>query len=117
MSKADNNSWADLEDAYRERISERHYSEATKNNKKSCFRYISMKLYPGTVFMRPSYRHYEDPGEMLRLSKGYQELGKEYRELLDAYAALAQKAGYRFFTLLPCQPFSEASSGHGRRQP
>lgn len=70
LSKADNNSWADLEDAYRERISERHYSEATKNNKKSCFRYISMKLYPGTVFMRPSYRHYEDPGEMLRLSKG-----------------------------------------------
>ncbi len=52
-----------------------------------------MKLYPGCVFMRPAYRHYEDPGEMLRLSKGYQELGTEYRALLDAYAALAQKAG------------------------
>ena len=93
LSKADSNSWADLEDAYRERISGRHYSEATKNNKKSCFRYISMKLYPGSVFMRPAYRHYEDPGEMLRLSIGYRELGTEYRALLDAYAALAQKAG------------------------
>ncbi|HJC56831.1 MAG TPA: hypothetical protein H9700_05610 [Candidatus Eisenbergiella intestinipullorum] len=93
LSKAGGNSWADLEDAYRERISGRHYSEATRNNKRSCFRYISMKLYPGSVFMRPTRCHYEDPGEMFRLSKGYRELGTEYRALLDAYAALAQKAG------------------------
>lgn len=30
LSKADSNSWADLEDAYRERISERHYSLASR---------------------------------------------------------------------------------------
>lgn len=99
LSKADSNSWADLEDAYRERISARHYSEATKSNKKYCFRYISMKLYPDSVFMRPVCRHYKDPGEMLRHSKGYQELGTEYRTLLDTYAALAQKAGKKWDTV------------------
>lgn len=99
LSKACSNNRADLEEACRERISERYYSEATKNNKKSCFRYISMKLYPGSVFIRPAYRHYEDPVEMLRLSKGYREPGTEYRALLDACAALAQKAGKKRDTI------------------
>ncbi len=99
LSKADSNGWADLGDAYRERISERHYSDATKRNKKSCFRYIDMKLWPGSVAMRPDCRRRADPDDMLRLSKGYLELSPEYRGLLDTYVGIARKAGKKRDTI------------------
>lgn len=99
LSKADDNSWTTLEDAYRERISEKHYSDITKRNKKYYFGCICRKLYPGSVFVPRIYCHYEDPGDMLKNTKGYTELNQGYRDLLDAYVALAKKAGKKRDTI------------------
>ncbi len=61
LSKTDNNSWNTLEDAYKERISEKQYSEATKSNKKYFYRCICKKLYPGSAFLPQIYCHCEIP--------------------------------------------------------
>lgn len=99
LSKADGNSWNTFEDAYRERISEKSYSDITKSNKRYYFRCICKKLYPDSVFAPRIYCHCEDPGDMLKLSKGYRELNQEYRDLLDAYVVLAKKAGKKRDTI------------------
>ncbi|MDO5425021.1 MAG: tyrosine-type recombinase/integrase [Eubacteriales bacterium] len=99
LSKADNNSWVTLEDAYRERISTKPYSNITKSNKKYYFRCICKKLYPGPVFMPRVYSHCEDPDDMLKTSKGYGELNHGYRDLLDTYVFLAKKAGKKWDTI------------------
>ena len=99
LSKAGNNSWDTFEDAYRERISEKHYSDTTKSNKKYYFRCICKKLYPGSAFVPRTYCHCEDPADMIKLSKGYQELDQEYRDLLDSYVVLAKKAGKKRDTI------------------
>ncbi len=91
LSKAGDKRWDTFEDAYRERISEKHYSDITKNNKKYYFRCICKKLYPGSAFVPRTYCHCEEPADMMRHSKGYQELNQEYRDLLEAYVVLAQK--------------------------
>ncbi len=99
LSKANDNSWDTFEDAYKERISEKHYSDITKSNKRYYFRCICKKLYPGSVFAPRIYCHCEDPGDMVKLSKGYLELDQEYRDLLDAYVVLAKKAGKKRDTI------------------
>lgn len=99
LSKADGNNWDTLEDAYRERISEKHYSDVTKSKKKYYFRCISRKLYPGSVFMPQIYCHCKEPGDMLKISKGYRELCQGYRSLLDTYVVLAKKAGKKRDTI------------------
>ncbi len=99
LSKANDNSWDTFEDAYKERISEKHYSDITKSNKKYYFRCICKKLYPDSVFAPRIYCHCEDPGDMVKLSKGYRELNQEYRDLLDAYIVLAKKAGKKRDTI------------------
>lgn len=99
LSKADNNRWDTFEDAYKERISEKHYSEITKSNKKYYFRCICKKLCPDSVFAPRIYCHCEETGDMVRLSKGYRELDQEYRGLLDAYVALAKNAGKKRDTI------------------
>lgn len=99
LSKANDNSWSALEDAYRERISERHYSDITKSNKKYYFRCICRKLYPGSVFVPRIYCHCKDPGDMLKISKGYAELNQGYRNLLDTYVGLAKRAGKKRDTI------------------
>lgn len=99
LSKADNNRWDTLEDAYKERISEKRYSEITKSNKKYYFRCICKKLYPDSAFAPRIYCHCEEPVDMVRLSKGYRELDQEYRGLLDAYVALAKNAGKKRDTI------------------
>lgn len=92
LSKAGNNNWTTLEDAYRERIPGKHYSDITKSHKKYYFRCICRKLYPGSIFVPRIYGHCEDPGDMLKISKGYGELNQGYQDLLDSYVALAKKA-------------------------
>jgi len=99
LSKAGDNSWDTFEDAYRERISEKRYSDITKSNKRYYFRCICKKLYPDSVFAPRIYCHCEDPGDMVKLSKGYRELNQEYRDLLDAYVILAKKAGKKRDTI------------------
>lgn len=99
LSRAGNNSWGSLEDAYTERISEKPYSDITKSNKKYYFRCICKKLYPGSIFTSRIYCHCEDPGDMLKASKGYGELNQKYRDLLDVYVTLAKEAGKKRDTI------------------
>ena len=99
LAKAAGNSWDTFEDAYRERISEKKYSDATKRNKKYYFQYIRKKLYPDSVSLPQIYCHCEDPADMLRISKGYRELNQSYRDLLNAYIALAKKSGKKRDTI------------------
>ena len=98
LAKVDN-SWITFEDAYRERISEKHYSVRTKENKKRWFRYIYRKLYPGSVFMPRTSKRCMDTVDMFQNSKGYRELNQGYRELLDTYVALAKMAGKKDDTI------------------
>ncbi len=101
LSKAGDNSWDTFEDAYRERISEKRYSDITKSNKRYYFRCICKKLYPDSAFAPRIYCHCEDPGDMVKLSKGYRELDQEYRDLLDAYVVLAKKQARKGTLFLP----------------
>lgn len=99
LKRAGANRWTTLEDAYKERVSEKPYSSITKSNKKYYFRCICKKLYPGSVSIPRTYCHCEDPGDMVKASKGYEELNPGYRELLDAYVAIAKKAGKKRDTI------------------
>lgn len=98
LSKVNNN-WDTFEDAYRERVSEKHYSARTKNNKKYYFRHICQKLYPGSTFMSRTYCKNKEPIDIFKNSKGYMELNQEYRELLDTYVALAKATGKKDETI------------------
>lgn len=99
LAKTGKNSWDTFEDAYNERISEKDYSETTKNNKRYYFRCIYRKLYPGAMPIPPVYCHHEDPADMLRLSKGYRMLSPGYQRLLETYADLSKKAGKKRDTI------------------
>ena len=99
LSKADDNAWNSLEEAFEERISTKKYSDFTRRNKHDSFRHIQRKLYPGSVPGRKVYCHCEDPGEMLKISKGYEELNPGYRSFLDSYVLAAKKTGKKRDTI------------------
>lgn len=99
LSKTDDNAWDSLEEAFEERISTKKYSDFTKRSKHDSFRHIQRKLYPGSVPGRKVYCHCEDPGEMLKISKGYEELVPGYRGFLDSYVLDAKKAGKKRDTI------------------
>lgn len=99
VTKAAHNKWNTFEDAYVERISEKQYSDITKRNKKYYFNCIHRKLYPNSVFMQRIHHNYEDPADMFRNSKGYQELNSAYRDLLENYICLAKKEGKKKDTI------------------
>lgn len=99
LSKADDNQWVSLEDAYNERVSGKIYSARTISNKKYFFRCICRKLFPDHSFLPRVYKHYESPIDAFLQTEGYSKLNQEYQGLIDTYISLADGANKKPFTI------------------